>query len=353
MRPPKKSLGVASFLADFSTRDSRFCFLKTEKYHNIFCYSPLAAFFYGRFVYLFPKNMETAHFYHFATEGLKDDTLFGSTEEFIAGMNRIALCLCRLGADHPVQVICFCLMDNHVHFILYGLEADCNLFMENYKQATELWLRHHGKGNGPGKMWNIGHWLIGDRDRLRTTIAYIHRNPTAAGMSVSPAGYRWSSASLLFADTEWIRLFGKRIDDLSGNARKRLFNSKTEVPGEWILLPDGLIWPGEYVSLKIMERQFESVQDYQFCLNKRVEEDVNQEMRITALSLPDGEISKRARFMAEHLFGENRITQLTAQQRLSLARLLKKETGASVKQVARVVHLKLSEIEPILNPRRG
>ena len=295
--------------------------------------------------------METLHFYHCATEGLKEDILFGSTEEFIAGINRIALCLCRLGPDHPVQVICFCLMDNHVHFILYGLEEDCILFMDTYRNATERWLQNHGGKHG--KDWNIGHWLIADRDRLRATIAYIHRNPTAAGMAVSPAGYRWSSASLLFSETTWIKDFGKPVSSVSGKARIRLFNSKLEVPGEWTILPDGMVWPGDFINYRVMERQFDSVQDYQFCLNKRIEEEVNLEMRKTQISLPDGEISARARVMAGKLFGEDRILHLTVPQRLSLARILKKETGSAAKQSARVVHLKLSEIEPILNPRKG
>ena len=33
--------------------------------------------------------MESEHYYHFATKGLEEDILFGSVEEFIAGMNRI------------------------------------------------------------------------------------------------------------------------------------------------------------------------------------------------------------------------------------------------------------------------
>jgi len=297
--------------------------------------------------------MDKPHYYHFATEGLKDDFLFGSAIEFIAGINRIAICFCKSSFEHPVQIICFCLMDNHVHFILYGMEEDCNLFMENYKHLTERWLRLHGHGNSPGKVWKIDHWLIADQERLRTTIAYIHRNPTAAGMAVSPAGYRWSSASLLFADTTWIQSYGKPVSSLSGRAKIRLFNSKVEIPGEWIILPDGMIWPGAFVNYTLMERQFTSVQDYQFCLNKRVEEDINQEMRFSSISLPDGEIAARARAMAGKLYGENRIIRLTAPQRLSLARILKKETGTTPKQIARIVHLKLSEIEPILNPRRG
>ena len=297
--------------------------------------------------------MKSKHFYHFATKGLEDDVLFGSVEAFIAGMNRIALCLCRLGKEHLVIVVCFCLMDNHVHFILYGTEEDCILFMESYKQATELWLRHHGGDNLPGKSWQIGHWLIPDKERLRTTIAYIHRNPTAAGMAVSPAGYRWSSASLMYADSHWMLDFGREIGTLSIYERRRILQSKTELPAEWTLLPNGLIWPGDYTGTQVMERQFDSVRDYQFVLNKRVEEEINLEMYNPFVSVSDGDVRSRARDMAGSLFGNRQIAELSVRQRLDLARLLKKETGASTKQIARIVRLKLAALEPILNPRRG
>ena len=297
--------------------------------------------------------MKSKHYYHFATKGLEDGFLFGSAGEFIAGMNRIALCLCRLGEEHLVIVVCFCLMDNHVHFILYGMEEDCILFMENYKQATELWLRHHGGDNLPGKTWQIGHWLIPDRNRLRAVIAYIHRNPTAAGMAFSPAGYRWSSASLMYADNAWMVRSGRRVGTLSIYERRRILQSKTELPADWILLPDGMIWPGDYVGTKIMERQFDSVWDYQFVLNTRVEEEINLEMYTQFVSMPDGEVKSRASNMAVKLFGHPKMAELNVQQRLDLARILKKETGAATKQIARIVHLKLAELEPILNPRRG
>ena len=312
-------------------------------------------FFRGAVLFNFEKTriMESEHYYHFATKGLEEDILFGSVEEFIAGMNRIALCLCRLGKNHPVIVICFCLMDNHVHFILYGLEEDCILFMENYKQTTELWLRHHGGDNLSGKTWQIGHWLIPDKERLRTTIAYIHRNPTAAGLAVSPAGYRWSSASLMYTDNGWMLEFGRKIGTLSIYERRRVLHSKTAPPADWVLLPNGLIWPGNYVNTKVMERQFDSVRDYQFVLNKRVEEEVNLEMHSQFVSLPDGEVRSRAKTLAGALFGCRKILALNVQQRLDLAKLLKKETGSATKQVARVVHLKMAELEPILNPRRG
>jgi REP element-mobilizing transposase RayT len=297
--------------------------------------------------------MQKPHFYHYATEGLKDDILFLSTADFVAGINRIALILCRLGLAHPVQVICFCLMDNHLHIILYGLEDDCDLFMARYKQATELWLRFHGGDNLPGKVWNIGHWLIPDSERLKETIAYIHRNPLAAGMAVTPAGYLWSSASLLFSDHTWIKKTAIPIGNLSTYERRNLFSSKSELPGDWLYLSDGLIWPGNFVNYKLMERQFKSVRDYQFYMNKGVESDINQQIYGDAASLPDGEIAMLARSISKEYSGTDRIADLGVRERISLARKIKKQTGATSKQIARIVRLKLSELEPILNSQKG
>ena len=297
--------------------------------------------------------MTNAHYYHFATKGWLDDILFVSSDEFIAGINRIALCLARLGLEHPVLVICFCLMDNHVHFILYGTEADCELFMDYYKQSTGLRLRHHRPDHCPGSRLQAGHWLIRDKDKLRATISYIHRNPTAAGLPTTPEGYRWSSASLLYTDNAWLLALGRPIGSLSIHERRNVLNSKEELPADWILLPGGLIWPGHYVAYQVMERQFDSVRDYQFVLGRKVEEEINLDMHASSVSLPDGEVASLARDLAGRLFGRRQMTGLNVSQRLHLARRLKKESGATAKQIARIVRLKLSEVEPILNPRRG
>jgi len=102
-----------------------------------------------------------------------------------------------------------------------------------------------------------------------------------------------------------------------------------------------------------MERQFNSAREYQFYLNKGVETEINQEMYGSAVSLPDGDLYLHLHRLSEKLFGNNRSADLTVQQRVSLARILKRETGAGTKQIARAVRLKLKELEPLLNPRKG
>ena len=74
-----------------------------------------------RHYHIFKKKTmgtSTAHYYHCATKGFDHSILFADVREFIAGMNRIGICLAMLRTDHPVIIIAFCLMDNHVHFIL-------------------------------------------------------------------------------------------------------------------------------------------------------------------------------------------------------------------------------------------
>lgn len=69
-------------------------------------------------------------FFHYCSKGLKSDLLFATPKEYIAGMNRVAICyLISEKNSRKVLVISYCLMDNHVHFILYGTREACDVFV--------------------------------------------------------------------------------------------------------------------------------------------------------------------------------------------------------------------------------
>ena len=67
-------------------------------------------------------------FYHLFSDGFRTDVLFEDKLAFIAGMNIVALCFFRCN----VSILAFCLMDNHVHFILYGTKEDCLKFRDKF-----------------------------------------------------------------------------------------------------------------------------------------------------------------------------------------------------------------------------
>ena len=56
--------------------------------------------------------------------------IFSSNEDYIYGMNAIAICKIQY---IDVKILAFCLMNNHVHFILDCEKDDGLLFMKHYK----------------------------------------------------------------------------------------------------------------------------------------------------------------------------------------------------------------------------
>ncbi|MBP5626448.1 MAG: hypothetical protein J6W98_05960 [Bacteroidales bacterium] len=285
-----------------------------------------------------------SHFYHCATKGFDHSILFANVREFIAGMNRIALCKAHMP---EMIVLAFCLMDNHVHFILYGTREDCLKWMALYHKLTMMWQRHHREENPVDECWEYDAWQIYDEDELREKVAYVFRNPTVARMGFTPEGYRWSSARLVFSDESTVSLTGRRIGSMSSYEIRKAFETRIALPEDWLLLPDGLIWPGNYTETGRVERLFEHPRNYLFFLNQNVETEINQQLHRSKISLPDQDISRIAQDLSYNLFKTKELVSLGIQDRVRLCKEVKKRTGASLKQMARILHVPFPDLKRI------
>lgn len=287
------------------------------------------------------------HYYHCATKGFDHSVLFADTREFIAGMNRIGICLATLQETAKIIVIAFCLMDNHIHFILYGTREDCNRWMSLYHRLTMIWQKKHRNSDSVDELWEYDAWQIMDQEDLKEKIAYVFRNPTVARMGVVPGGYRWSSASLVFSDNTAAIESGRRIGKMSTYESRNLFSTRTILPEEWIVQPDGMIWPGCYTDFKRVERLFEHPRAFLYSMNQSVEVEVNRQMYQGTISLPDTDVIRMAREHAKAQFGTDQFEGLDITSKLQLCKEIKKKTGANVKQMARVVRLPFAELKKI------
>lgn len=288
------------------------------------------------------------NYYHYCSKGLEADILFNSVTEFIAGVNRIAVCyLMCLTAGHTVRIISFCLMDNHFHFLLYGEEDHCTEFINQYKKLTLMWIKTH-----QGRFLNgeiiIGHWPV-SRDKLHEKIVYLHRNPYAAGMKTLPFFYRWSSAGLLFADRkEQVKDLIKAAD-LSAERKRKYMHSRVEVPSHWLFTEDGMVWPGCFVDSEFAEKQFASVGSYLFEMNNsNIDKECEREMLSESMMLPDGDVLARAVALSEDLFDKKSIESCNKGERVSIGVILRKEMDCNHKQLARVLKLNPSEVKLVI-----
>ena len=284
------------------------------------------------------------HYYHCATKGFDHSILFADIREFIAGMNRIGICRAHL---KNVIVIAFCLMDNHVHFIFYGTRDDCLKWMALYHRLTMIWQSKHRESNPVDEDWECDAWQIYDSEDLKEKIAYVLRNPTVARMGFVPGGYRWSSAALVFADTSVQTTGARKIGSLSIYESRKLFETRTILPEEWIVLPDNMIWPGSYTDFSRVEKLFGHPRAFLFSLNQNVEADINQEMYQGNLSLPDSDVIQMAREQSVKLFGTDVVNSLDLTSRIQLCKVVKKQSGTNLKQLARIVQVPLAELKKI------
>ena len=277
-------------------------------------------------------------FYHLFSDGFRTDVLFQDNISFIAGMNIIALSyLCA-----EVKILAFVLMDNHVHFILYGTADDCIRFKDKFIHKFAMWYSNHNNGRCLNAM-EFDLKELEDERYLLNSIAYVLRNGIAAGFAYCPDDYRWSSAGLYFRSPEMLKSITSRyvsISELSVRERRRLMHSHTDIPLTWKITPEGFIWPGSYVDYEIVERLYRTPKSFTYFMGQSKEEDINRSLGMDGnVVIPDMELREKAIELSMEMFNSTYLRKLTVPDRLSLAKELRRVYRCSAKQIARIVHL--------------
>lgn len=318
-------------------------------------------------------------YYHAFTRGLERDLLFYGDADFLYGMNIIPRYLKLSG----IRLLAFCLMDNHVHFVLEGCRAGCNQFIINYKRTLLSFLKKCRERVIP-ETTVPGTVGIEGTDRLLTVIAYVLRNPVAAGINYLPQDYKWSSAPTYFRKR--CNMYGKaaneaygtargimgsvagscmhaaagncmprtsdscmprKIEELPRRERKRYFIDSPEYPGHWTVDGNGMIYPENYTEVAKVEGLFRSVKRYLYYLSSAREAEVNLTMG-HEIRLSDTELRREASGICLESFGTASVGLLTIAQKLQVCKLLRSRFGASYKQLGRVMHLDSDTIKEML-----
>lgn len=286
-------------------------------------------------------------FYHLFSDGFRADVLFQDRHAFVAGMNIVAQSfICS-----NIHILAFILMDNHVHFVLYGDLDECLRFKDKFVHKFGIW--YHNKYSG--KMLEALEFDIKELDDERyllNSIAYVLRNGIAAGYAYCPEDYPWSSAGLYLrrpGKLDEISEHWMSISELSVRKRRNLMHSRAELPLEWKVTPDGYIWPGNYVDYALVDKLYRTSRSFTFFMGQSKEDEINKSLGMhDSVSLPDIELRAKAVGHSMNLFGSASLRSLSIPQRLSLAKDLRKTYRCSPKQIARIVHLNQIYIKEFL-----
>ena len=287
--------------------------------------------------------------WHFSTDGKAVDVIFYDDADFISGMNRIYVTL----KMYRVVILAFSLMDNHLHFVLYGSFDECNRFMHDYVRRTSRHIAITHRDNHKMEGVPIDYQVVDTDAYLKTVICYTIKNAPSAGIPYNAWDYPWSSGPLYFrrpgtwGSPCWLATEMEMLADLDlGNHGLRGFLQTRMPSGNNVRTIGKLVFPGEYVAYELVERIFKTCKSFNYFYCKTKDDDVDARGGdISRLSIPMKEMRQHKREVCKELFGVESVKPLSTEQRLRLARALKARFNSSTRQIAALSGLVYDEVK--------
>lgn len=104
------------------------------------------------------------------------------------------------------ECLAFCLMDNHLHLLIETFDANLAAGVQRLHGLYAMTFNERHTRTGHLFQGRYGSELVTSDEQLWHTIAYIVRNPVAAGICDSPEEWPWSSHAAVLRGTlpEWM-----------------------------------------------------------------------------------------------------------------------------------------------------
>lgn len=127
---------------------------------------------------------------HHIVQGINKEYIFKKDEEKKKYLSLLKKYYRRYGVD----IICYCIMDNHTHLILYS--DDINNISNFMRMVNSIYAMYYNKKyNRVGYVFRdrFKSILIMRREQLYACIKYIHMNPVKANIVKNEGEYKYSS----------------------------------------------------------------------------------------------------------------------------------------------------------------
>ena len=278
-------------------------------------------------------------YYHVYTKGLVSDIIFRDEEDYIVGMNLVAIAHFKTN----VKILAFVLMSNHVHFVIYGNRTAVMQFINIYKSLVSIYINHRYQEHSILKRVETSCDEIEmTGDALKRIIAYVLDNPVKAGSESLAVYYLWGSASCYFSANMPIE--GRPLSSYGVRELRRMLHSNVVLPSDYIMTSRGYISPSSYVDFRMVECIFGKARSFEYFLSTSAS---SRQMRKDVLMFSDTLI-KRA--FDEILKTKYNCTlgELDSDMRRNLLNDLRKHFNTSAKQLSRVTGLPLKDVLEVM-----
>ena len=279
--------------------------------------------------------------YLFTTDHLLRALLFRDWEDFVQGVNTIALAT----LEYPVKVLCYALMDNHIHLLVSGRYEDCRTFYAWVLHRLARMQEEKYGVSGILKLQATDVQAVTDKEMLLNEVCYLLRNIYKARIG-SPYSNPWAPFECYF--NPYLPLIhGTPMP--GAKEVKRLFGTHVKIPSDWEHV-EGRILNKCFVDYRTVEQKIGSSLEFFDRLRRYdLESIVEQAHGIEAkLTFTDAEMQEKIRAVCKNELHVASHHQLERKDLLWLARTLAKRFACTKKQIARLLGIEPSILDQLL-----
>lgn len=298
-------------------------------------------------------------FWHLYTSGETMEIIFAGTGDFLFGITLLGICA---AAFPRCRILTFALMNNHLHIVLAGPEADIPKFFELFKRRLQRYVSICGRDCSL-RRFDAEFFRIPDLQALRNEIVYVNRNGFVVHPECTPFSYWWS-AGIFFFNPMAELLPSIPFASLTFRQRREMCHCRdVALPEKYRVFPgfpmdkDGsvapLLLPTSFCDIQEAENYFRDAHQYFQRLGKDHESHAEVARRLgDKVFLTDEEMYRVACSICAKEHGFPRPGVLSPAQKMDLARKMHFEYNASNKQIRRIVMLPQELVDELFPAKR-
>lgn len=137
--------------------------------------------------------------------------------------------------NYDIDILAYCLMDNHVHLAIYAAQDDLSPYLQSVESRFARWYNTKYSRSGHLFQDRFHSVPIETTAQFLATLVYIHNNPVKASICRFPSEYRWSSFNAFYGSNNEILNLNRCIE-MAGSRKYLMQYFATHMDSEDIVL---------------------------------------------------------------------------------------------------------------------
>lgn len=275
------------------------------------------------------------------------EIIFRNDTEFRIGMGIMAITAKCFPA---IRVITFELMTNHLHIMAAGDERELVKMFEILKKFLIRMASDAGRTINWGA-FTLGMRQLKDLTNVRNVLIYDNRNGFLVYDNYTPFSYPWG-ANFCYFNPDSKKRFLESSEASTIKERRAISHSHISDKIKGLNVVDGCFSPFSFCDIETGERLFRDAVHYFYLLGKSIESNKEIAKEIgESISYTDNELYAAISEKCRNEYGTANPTQIPADAKVALAKVMHYEYNATPKQIQRMLRLEQSVLRSIFGLR--